>query len=90
MVVGGLRQSPAGFRGTFVVVCYSSLGFLVHLVPVVGDLVATLWVIALQTIGLATLHRSGYARALVAISLPFLVAVAAILISGLLIPAPSP
>ncbi len=68
-VVGGVKSSEAGFKGTFAVTAYSSLAFLVHLVPVVGDLVATLWVISLHTIGLATVHRTSRIRALLAITL---------------------
>lgn len=68
-VVGGVKSSEAGFKGTFAVAAYSSLAFLVHLVPVVGDLVATLWVIGLHTIGLATVHRTSRPRALLGITL---------------------
>ena len=68
-VVGGIKHSEAGFKATFAVAAYSSLAFLAHLVPMVGDLVATLWVIALHTVGLAIVHRTSRMRAFLATAL---------------------
>ncbi len=81
-IVGGTATSGAGFRGTFSVAAYSSLAFLVHLVPLIGDLVATLWVIVLQTIGLAAVHRTSRVRALLAIVLLPLVLAILLAIAG--------
>ena len=82
-VVGGVQSSEAGFQGTFAVAAYSSLAFLVHLIPVLGDLLATLWAISLHTIGLATVHRTTRMRAFVSILLPPIVLVGVFAITAL-------
>lgn len=83
-IVGGLRSSEAGFRGTFTVAAYSSLAFVLHLVPVVGDLLATVWVILLHTIGLAVVHRTSYRRAFAGVVLPFVALAGALALGALL------
>lgn len=82
--VGALRGSEAGFEATFAVAAYSSLAFLLHLVPAVGDLLATLWVIALHTIGLAVVHQTSRRRALASVLLPWIALVGGLaLVTGL-------
>ena len=75
------RKSTSSFRGTFAVAAYSSVAFLVHGIPAIGDLVATIWVVVLQTLGLAIVHRTSRLKALAALLLvPLtLLAVAAVL-----------
>ena len=40
MMVGGLRESAAGFEGTFRVIAYASVAQLANLIPLVGATIA--------------------------------------------------
>lgn len=70
MLVGGTKDSEAGFEGTLRALCYSSVSQLGSLVPFAGGLIAMVWAIVLETIGLAALHRTSYGKAVAAILLP--------------------
>jgi hypothetical protein len=69
-LVGGLGGSRAGFEGTFRVVCYSSVSQSASVIPFIGPLIALIWGIFLQTLGLAHFHRTSQARAVAAVLLP--------------------
>jgi hypothetical protein len=69
-LAGGLRDSQAGYQGTWAAVCYSTVAFLPGMVPVVGDWVAFLWLGLLQGIGFWKLHHTTPRRAVVALLLP--------------------
>ena len=70
MLVGGTNQSTAGFEGTFRVTAYSEVANLAQIVPFVGGLIAVVWIIVLQSIGLATLHRTSQGKAAAAVLIP--------------------
>lgn len=70
-LVGGLRESEAGYQGTWAAICYATVGFLPGVLPVIGDWFAFLWLGLLQGIGFWRLHRTTPIRATVALLLPF-------------------
>ncbi|MCZ7585762.1 MAG: YIP1 family protein [Deltaproteobacteria bacterium] len=70
MLFGGLR---GGFEETVRVVAYSKVSSLVKMVPAAGSLVAWIWEIALQIIGLSRVHRIGSWKAAVAVLAPMFI-----------------
>lgn len=72
LVYGGTKDSDTGFEGTLRALGWSATAQLGQLVPLVGGLVAFVWSIVLQTIGLATFHRTSRGRALAAVLTPLL------------------
>jgi hypothetical protein len=72
MLYGGTRNSEVGFEGTLRVLAWSTTAQVGELVPLVGGLVAMVWSIVLQTIGLAAFHRTSQGRALAAVLTPLL------------------
>lgn len=70
-LVGGLRESEAGYQGTWAAVCFATVGFLPGVIPVIGDWISFLWLGLLQGIGFWRLHRTSPTRATVALLLPF-------------------
>lgn len=72
MMVGGTRDSEAGFEGTLRALAYSTVSQIGSAVPFAGGLIAMVWGVVLETIGLATLHRTTYGKALAAVLLPLL------------------
>ena len=70
MLVGGLGQSRTGFEGTVRAVAYASVANLAAVVPVAGALFGGIWLIALEVIGLSTLHRTSRGKALAAVLIP--------------------
>ncbi|MGI9114197.1 MAG: YIP1 family protein [Chthoniobacterales bacterium] len=71
MVVGGANQS---FETTFRVVAFTqgSTGVL-QIVPVCGGLIAGIWALVVQIIGLARAHETDSGRAALAVFLPLIV-----------------
>ena len=72
MLYGATRNSAAGFEGTLRALAWSSTAQLGQLVPFAGGLVATVWSVVLQTMALATFHRTTQGRALAAVLTPLL------------------
>ena len=70
LLYGATRHSEAGFEGTLRVLAWSATAQLGQLVPFAGGIVAFAWSIVLQTIGLATFHRTSHGRALAAVLTP--------------------
>ena len=70
VLVGGLKQSTAGFEGTFRVVSYASVAQLGSLVPVFGSLITFVWTIVLGVIGITSLHKSSQGQAIAALLIP--------------------
>jgi hypothetical protein len=62
-VVGGLRQSTAGYQGTWATVSYATVAFLAEGIPVVGEWLAFFWLGLAQGIGFWRLHRTRRWRA---------------------------
>ena len=70
MMLGGHKQSAAGFEGTFRAVSYAQVASLAQIIPVFGGLIALVWSIVLYVIGLARLHRTTQGKAAGAVLLP--------------------
>lgn len=70
VLVGGLKQSTAGFEGTFRVVSYASVAQLGSLVPFLGGLITLVWTVVLGVVGITSLHRSSQGQALAALLIP--------------------
>jgi hypothetical protein len=85
MIVGGAKQS---FETTFRVVCFS-MGSVdpLLIIPFCGGLIATVWRIVLNCIGLARAHETDTGRAVLAVFLPLIVCCGIAFICALLIPA---
>ncbi len=73
LLVSGFR-SAVGFEATLRVVSYASVPqMLGAAVPIVGSLLAVVWSIALQVVGMTKLHGASLGRAIVAVLLPMIV-----------------
>jgi hypothetical protein len=70
MLYGGTRDSDTGFEGTLRSLAWSSTAQLGQLVPFAGGLIALVWGIVLQTISLASFHRTTQGKALAAVLTP--------------------
>jgi hypothetical protein len=69
-LVSGTSGSAAGFEGTFRGVSYAQVASLAQVVPVVGGMIALVWGIVLEVIGLATLHKTTTGKAAAGVLLP--------------------
>ena len=72
LLVAGLERSEFGFEGTLKVYLYSMVSWIALVIPVAGNIVASLWSLALMVIGLAEVHRTTQGRALFAVLIPLL------------------
>lgn len=70
MLVGGLDGSDSGFEGTLRVVAYSSVAQLGQIIPGVGGMITTIWMIVLLVIGLTRLQGTSDGKAVAAVLLP--------------------
>ena len=70
VLVGGLKESKAGFEGTFRVVSYSTVGQLGSFVPFFGGFIVLVWSIVLGVIGITSLHKSSQGQAIAALLIP--------------------
>src|ERR1051325_109762 len=71
MLVGGARKP---FETTFRVVCFASGSTsLLAMVPICGGLVACVWTVVLECIGLARAHETDTGKAVTAVLLPVIV-----------------
>lgn len=80
LIVGATNESPIGFEGTLKVVAYAQVATLAGIVPLVGSLIGALWLLVLEVIGLAQVHRTTQGRALLAVLIPVLFCCACILV----------
>jgi hypothetical protein len=69
MLYGGARS---GFVATFRALCYVQVGALALIVPFCGAIFGGLIVLALEIIGLATMHRISYGKSAAAVLTPTL------------------
>lgn len=72
MIVGGLKDSNAGYEGTFRSLSYSAVADLAYVIPIGGGLVAAVWKTWLVVQGLSTIHRTTQGKALMAVLIPVL------------------
>ena len=78
-VVGGGKK---GFEATLRAVSYSQAAQVWALVPYVGGLVAALWQVVVQFIGIREIHEVSYTRVLIAFLIPAVLVVAVLLAAG--------
>lgn len=67
LVVRGGRN---GFEATFRVVAYSQAAQAWELIPIIGSLIAGVWQLVIQVVGLREIHGVSYLRIIVAFLLP--------------------
>jgi hypothetical protein len=70
MLVGATNESQAGFEGTLKVYAYSQVAGIASIVPLFGGFVVVIWVVVLEVIGFALIHRTTQAKALIAVLIP--------------------
>jgi hypothetical protein len=71
MIVGGAKKP---FETTFRVVCFSSgSSYLLSMIPFCGGMIAGVWNIVLECIGLARAHETDTGKAVMAVLLPIIV-----------------
>lgn len=83
-LLGGLRESTAGFEGTFRVISYGQIAQLATLVPLLGGLIAFVWGLVLYVLGLSSLHRCSQGKALAAVLIPLLVCCVCVILGAVL------
>lgn len=69
-LVGGTKDSTAGFEGTVRAVSYAGVANLAQIVPIAGGFIAPIWGIVLYVIGLSRVHHTTTGKALMAVLLP--------------------
>jgi hypothetical protein len=78
-----VRGGRNGFEATFRVVSYSQATQGWALIPYVGGLVATLWLMIVQVVGVREIHEVSYVRVFMAFLIPVGFLVAVLLAAGL-------
>jgi len=78
-VVGGARN---GFEATFRAVCYSQATQFWALIPYVGGVIASLWLVVVQIIGIREIHGVSYTRVLIAFLIPVVLVVGVVIALG--------
>ena len=69
-IVGGLRDSEAGYQGTWAAACYAAVAAVPGTLPMIGDWLALIWLGVLLGIGFWRLHHTTPFRAAMAVLLP--------------------
>jgi hypothetical protein len=82
MIVGGANQP---FETTFRVLAFAqgSTGVL-QMIPICGGLIAGVWALVVQCIGLARAHETDTGRAVLAVFLPLIVCCGACVLLGVM------
>lgn len=83
-LLGGLRDSTAGFEGTFRVISYGQIAQIATIVPIAGGLIAFVWAVVLYVLGLSSLHRCSQGKALAAVLIPIAVCCICIILAVVL------
>jgi hypothetical protein len=82
MIVGGAKKS---FETTFRVVCFSSGStYLLSMIPFCGGMIAGVWNIVVEIIGLARAHETDTGKAVMAVLLPIIVCCGGMILLGIL------
>lgn len=82
MIVGGARKP---FETTFRVVCFSSGStYLFSMIPLCGGMIAGVWNIVLECIGLARAHETDTGKAVMAVLLPIVVCCGGLILLAIL------
>ena len=78
-VVGGAKN---GFEATFRAVSYSQAAQFWALIPYVGGLIASFWLVVVQLIGIREIHEISYARVFIAFFIPVALVIAVLTAVG--------
>lgn len=70
LMLGGTKESTAGYEGSVRTVGYASVSNLAYLLPFIGLPIALVWNIVLNIIGLARVHHASTGKAAGAVLLP--------------------
>lgn len=65
-----MNAASGGYRGTVRVLCYAAGPVVFGIVPILGNLVATVWWVVLAIVGLRNVHRTETWKAAVAVLVP--------------------
>ena len=79
-----VRAGNSGFQGTFRVVSYAQATQILGLVPLIGGLVGSIWLLIVQMVGLREIHQTSYLRLFMALLIPL--ALIVLLIVAVVIP----
>lgn len=77
-----VRGGRKGFEATFRVVSYAQATQWLALIPYVGGLVATLWLMIVQLVGVREIHEGSYTRVLIAFLIPAVLLAAVLMAAG--------
>lgn len=72
MLLGGTKESTAGYEGTLRSVSYSGVSNIAYVIPFIGTPIAIVWGIVLNVIGLSRVHHTSTGKAVGAVLLPLL------------------
>lgn len=62
-----------GYEATFRVINYAASAQVLSILPIVGGIVAGVWTLVLDIIGLKHVHQTTYSRAIIAVIMPVLI-----------------
>ena len=65
-----VRGEKNGFEATFRVISYSQATQVLGLIPVIGGLIGSFWLLIIQIIGIREIHNTSYLRVIIAFSIP--------------------
>ncbi|HQR68361.1 MAG TPA: YIP1 family protein, partial [Thermoanaerobaculia bacterium] len=81
LVVGGLSNSKAGFEGTVRILGYSWVAQLAQIIPVFGGLIAAIWALVLNVMGIERIHRTTQGKAIAAVLIPVILCCGCVLLA---------
>jgi hypothetical protein len=83
LIVGG---NKSGFQTTFRVICYSYSGHLFAIIPFIGTMIGSFYTLILTIIGVREGHGISTGRAVLAVLLPFILAVGLGILAAIFLP----
>jgi hypothetical protein len=66
-----VRGGQNGFEATFRVMAYSQATQVLGLIPFIGGLAGSLWLLVIQMIGVREMHETSYVKVILAFLIPF-------------------
>ncbi len=66
-----VRGGQNGFEATFRVIAYSQATQVLGLIPFIGGVVGSLWLLVIQVIGVREMHETSYVKVILAFLIPF-------------------
>jgi hypothetical protein len=65
-----VRAGNSGFQGTFRVVSYAQAAQIFGVIPLIGGLIGSIWLLIVQMVGLREIHQTSYLRLFMALLIP--------------------